>query len=514
MKRFAFLLFRPACFALLVLLMACGDAAEPERPDTPQDPDTDAPVLLDRCGAALFFGDDPALDNYYIALADTRTEFVDQMCRPVAAGTVLYLDLYSAKSAAGEPIRLPEGTYRMALDPREGCCVMEYTFALRRDEAGRDEPVNFGVGTVEVAHAGEGYRIEALFTDNAGEECRYRYEGDLPFEDQTQGEEPDRTLAEDLDLALTCCVGRHYRDALNPGADIVVLSLADVPLDAEGKLTRPGTLVTLQFCTEPVPDPVYPILFPGRYEVAAGYDPGTLTAGVDLGNYIDGSFCVKADSEQEQAYGLFARGWAEVTEEGIFDSRIVIETVTPEGISVKGVYVGPVELVADDPGEVDPDENISRLEGDYAVTLAAGEAAAEYMGDYYFVGADLWRITIAGDGGDAMTFEFFAEPGDGTHLPAAIYTPTNLYECATFMPGTLSFDGTAEGTWLLGGEDGRQPLAPAMDGWVEVAAGGEGLYTFEFELLDGAWPEQHTFSGRWTGALRIENNALFSGNGK
>lgn len=512
MKRFASLLLRAACLALLGMSAACDSSTEPERPDVPDGPDPDDPaLLLDRCGAALFFGDDPKLDNYYVALADTRTEFVDQMCRPVAEGTVLYLDLYCAKSAAGEPIRLPEGTYRMALEPREGCCAMEYTFALERDGAGRDEPVNFGVGTVEVARAGEGYRIEALFTDNAGEERRYRYEGDLAFEDRTQGGEPDRTLAEDLDLSLTSCVGHHYRDALNPAADIVVLSLADVPLDAEGRLTRPGTLVTLQLCTDPVPDPTYPVLLPGRYGVSREYDPGTLTAGVDLGSYIDGSFCVKADSEQELAYGLFSGGWAEVSEEGIFDSRIVIEAVTPEGISVKGVYTGPVELIADDPGVVDPDDNLSRLDRDYAVTLAAGEAAAEYMGDRYFVGADLWRITIAGDGGDAMTFELFAEPGDGKHLPAAIYTPTNLYECATFMPGTLSFDGQAEGTWLLGG---GKPLAPAMDGWVEVSAGGEGLYTFEFELLDGAWPEQHTFSGRWTGRLRISNNALFSGAGR
>ena len=512
MKRFSSVLLRTACFALLGALICCNGSSEPEQPDDPKKPGTDDPeLLLDRCGAALFFGDDPALDNYYIALADTRTEFVDQMCRPVAAGTVLYLDLYSAKSAAGAPIRLPEGIYRMALDPRAGCCTMEYTFALQRDESGRDEPVNFGVGTVEVAHAGDGYRIEALFTDNAGEEHRYRYEGALVFEDQTQGETPDRTLAEDLDLVLTCCVGHHYRDALNPAADIVVLSLADVPLDAEGKLTRPGTLVTLQLCTEPVPDPTYPILFPGRYEVAAGYDPGTLTAGVDLGNYIDGSFCVKADSEQELAYGLFVGGWAEVAEEGIFDSRIVVEAVTPEGIAVRGVYTGPVELVADDPGTVDPDENISRLEDDRTVSLAVEEARAEYLGDYYFVGADLWRITIAQDGGDAMTFELFAEPGDGTHLPAALYTPTNMYETATFMPGTLSFDGTAEGTWLL---EGRSPLAPAMDGWVDVSVGQNGLYTFGFELLDGAWPVQHTFSGSWTGTVRIENNALFVGRGR
>lgn len=516
MKPLPSLSLRAVWFALLALLVACGGSSEPERPDPPTPPDPDETELsLDRCGTALFFGDDPALDNYYVVLSDTQTDFVDQMCRPVAAGTALYLDLYNVKPAAGGPIRLPEGIYKMALDPRAGCCLMEYTFALLCDEAGHDEPVNFGVGTVEVTHLGEGYRILALFTDDSGKERRYRYEGDLLFEDRTQRDDPGGVLAEDLELVLTCCVGRHYRDALNPAADIVVLSLSDAALDGEGKLTRPGTLITLQLCTDPVSDPTSPILLSGRYDVAEGYEPGTLAAGVDRGNYIDGSFCVKVVSEQEMAFGLFARGGVEVTEEGILDSRIVIEAVTPEGISIRGVYTGPVELIADDPGPVDPDENLSRLTGDYAVTLSADKGRAEYLGDCYFVGADLWRIAIAGAEGDGMMFEFFAEPGDGTHLPAALYTPTNLYEAATFMPGTLSFDGQPEGTWLTGGESGKRlPLAPAMDGRVEVSVGEGGLYTFRFELLDGSWPEQHTFFGSWTGALRIENNAFFCARGR
>ena len=111
-------------------------------------------------------------------------------------------------------------------------------------------------------------------------------------------------------------------------------------------------------------------------------------------------------------------------------------------------------------------------------------------------------------------FDLFSAPGDGTSLPAALYTPTMAYEEGSFMPGTRDFDNNPEGTWLLDARTGEAtPLAPAMDGWVDVAVDSEGVYTFEFEFFDGAYPTVHAFTGRWSGTLQFENLSLFSMSG-
>lgn len=109
-----------------------------------------------------------------------------------------------------------------------------------------------------------------------------------------------------------------------------------------------------------------------------------------------------------------------------------------------------------------------------------------------------------------MMFELFSEPGDGIAIPAAKYTPTNMYETGTFMPGTLSFDNEPEGTWLLDNLFAiPSPMAPAMDGWVDVAKEGDN-YIFKFEFFDGASSGPHKFDGTWTGKLVIDNQNVTS----
>lgn len=526
MKKLSYFLFCLMFAVASISSWSCTeDNSQPEKPPTDEpgdkpgggeEPDDPTPGVhtLDRCGAALFFGGE--LDNYYLALADTETVFEDQMCVPAREGMVLYLDLYSEKYSEPDNIRIKEGTYTMSIDPKAGSCVMEYTFALMRDASGQTESLDFAIGTVEVRYVGEEYEITATMTDTGNEEHVYSYKGKIEFEDQTSPDQPDDVLREDVDVELTSSLGHHYRDALlNPNADIVVLNFSEVALDDQGKLTEPGVLLTLQLNTEPVPDTEYPILFPGTYRVSAGMEQGTLTPGVDLDLYVDGSFCAKAAADGTTVYGLIAGGEVEIAQEGIWDYRVTVNLTTVEGVSVKGSYLGPIDLIADNTGTVDPDDNISKLESDYAVDLSSATVArAEYYGDYYFVGADYWKIRVEAETGDVMLFDLFSAPGDGTSLPAALYTPTMAYEEGSFMPGTLDFDNNPEGTWLLDARTGEAtPLAPAMDGWVDVAVDSEGVYTFEFEFFDGAYPTVHAFTGRWSGTLQFENLSLFSMSG-
>lgn len=518
MKRIFYFLFCLTFVAASVASWSCTEEeTQPEKPptDTPDDPDDgDDPSpdpyldgMLDRCGAALFFGGE--LDNYYLALANTETVFEDQMCVPAKEGLVLYLDLYSEKYSEPGNIRIKEGRYTMSVEPYAGSCLLEYTFALVRDASGQTTSINFAIGMVDVLYEGDVCRIEARFTSTENIEYTFHYEGKLEFEDQTPPAEADDVLRENIDVELTSSLGHHYRDALlNPDADIVVLNFSDVALDDQGKLTEPGVLLTLQLNTEPVPDPEYPILFPGTYRVSADMGQGTLTPGVDYDLYVDGSFCAKASADGSTVYGLIAGGQVEIAQEGIWDYRVTVDLTTVEGVSVKGTYVGPIDLIADNTGVVEPDDNISKLESDYAVDLSAATMGqAEYSGDLYFVGSDSWKIRIGSDEGDMMVFDLFAEPGDGTSLPAALYTTTMSYEAGSYMPGTLDFDNNPEGTWLL---SAAAPLAPAMDGWVDVTVDSEGVYTFEFEFFDGAYPTVHAFTGRWTGPLQVENVSPFA----
>lgn len=461
-------------------------------------------VVLSRCPLALF--DNANLDNYYIVLTDTETEIREDGCYPVGAGHTLYLDFYTENNSSKDDIRLKEGSYKLKNSSEAGFCNTDYTFLFKSVAADNMEQVKFIVGTVDVRQTGTDYEFDAVLYDHENNEYRFTYAGPVDF--RFAGIEDDPVIDRDMNLDLTCAMGSHFKDPMSTSTEVVILKLADVVLDVEGKLTAPGTMLNLHLNTDLVPDPEFPILYPGTYTISDVCDINTMNRGVDNGYYIDGSFCAHADASGLVKYGLFTEGSLEVTEEGLGNYVLNLNLVTAEGHKITGVYRGGIEIARDPNGEIGTDDDISKLTGDYNVDLSKVTVAeAVYLGDYYFVGADVWRIAVADPNGDAMNFELFAPVGDGSVLPVGKYTPTNMYEALTFMPGTQGFEQETEGTWLLKCADGvKTGVAPAMNGWVEVGKDGT-HYTISFEFSDGA-TTVHYFRGKWTGEMTIDNQGI------
>lgn len=263
-----------------------GDDETPEviPPHTTEDDENT--YTLDMYGVALF-SQDNELDNYYIALSDAETVINDEgQCMPAAEGMILYLDLYSDIYSTEDNIRIKEGEYKQSLEPKAGVWDINYSFAMKTDSELKSTEMTFMVGTVSVEHFGEGYKISAKLTDATdGTEYTFKYESDKAMVFEPLGGEPEElpTLDKDLNLTLTDAIGNHYlEDPLNPGHETIVLKLADVVLDAEGKLTAPGTLVNLYICSDIIPNPAYPILHEGTYTVKTDFSKGILLAGEDL----------------------------------------------------------------------------------------------------------------------------------------------------------------------------------------------------------------------------------------
>ncbi len=500
------------CLPILFLTACNGKIENPEVQPPPIDEETNENTfVLNRCGIALFSQND-GLDNYYIALSNAATIIEDNQCKPAAEGVVLYLDLYSEPYSTENNTRIKEGEYSQSLSPKTGVWDINYSFALLTDEHLVSSELTFMIGKVTVKHSGNGYEISAALTDaKENKEYTFTYKSDEPIAFEPLGGEPEGlpTLDKDLNLTLTYGMGNHYlEDPLNKGYETVVLSLADAELDCDGKLTAPGTLVSLTLLTDFVPDKEFPILQEGTYTVNKENAIGSLVPGTDIGLYLDGSFCTNVTNEQSIQYGLFTEGSVTVSAT-LAGYEITLNLVTKEGKKVTGTYEGYFDLTPDSSGDITPDDDISQLESDRTIDLSGvEEGSAVYLGDIYFTGADVWKIKIAKTGGDAMIFELLTQTGDGYALPAGKYTPTLSYEAGTFMPGTLSISNEPEGTWFLDNLfEIPTPMAPAMDGWVNVKSEG-GKYVLDFEFKDGASKGPFTFKGQWTGKLSIENQSI------
>lgn len=464
--------------------------------------DTTIEIEMSECGAALFFSED-GYNNHYIAVSDVKMEFnSDGQCKPVAAGHALYLDFYTA--ADGNWEQIPEGEYKFSMQKKENICLIENTFLLITDDKLNETVITCLVGTVEVRNEDGMYLITVSMTDTEKNEYTITYKGNAVFEDQTP-EPPFSMLDNDIVLEATFAKAQHFKDPFNPDVDVVTLLLSTVELDDKGSMTGPGNMVQLMLITDIVPDPEFPFLYPGEYTASSDMNMNTFMTGeIMMDMYFDGSYFVGTDEESNIKAGMFKSGSISILENGLDSYTVSGEVQTAEGKKVEILYEGSIAVEKDPNASVDPDDDISSLTEDRVSDFSSvTTASAEYLGDIYFVGSDIWRITLEDNYGcDVMQFELYAEPGDGSTLPSAEYTPTMSYEYPTFMPGTNK--EAPEGTWLLDYSSGTMfAMAPAMDGSVTVTSHGNGEYTISYSFTDGA-TQPHTFSGEWTGTLEIE----------
>lgn len=486
---------------VLLAINSCSKNLQHEgTPDNDPPPVSDV-ITLDRHAMALYF-EEEKYDNHYVVLSNSDMKYdSDGQCLPAAPGYAIYLDFYTDKTGNSET--LPEGEYKFAFERDDHKCLIENTLGLLTDENMETATLTCLVGKVVVSKSSDNYDIKIEMTDVDGNEYEFAYTGPLVFKDATP---PDlfSPLDKDVDIMPDYTKAQHLKDPFFPEVDVVSLSLSTVALDEEGSLTGPGEMVHLMLVTDVVPDPEFPFLYPGEYNAGEDMLMNTFLKGeIVMSMYLDGSYYLSVDDESNIKVGLLSSGSVNIVEESLGSYNVSGDLTTAEGKKVSVSYTGPINVAKDPSTDIGPSEDLSSLTEDRVSDFSSVKTAkAEYYGDIYFIGSDIWHITLGNPDGDVMMFELYAEPGDGSYLPSAEYTPIFSTEYPRFMPGTNKDD--PEGTWLLDYSSGeRFALAPAMNGSVTVMRDGEN-YSISYSFGDGASDGQHIFSGEWSGTIDIE----------
>ncbi len=487
-------------------ITACNkdNVKAPEQPDAPALPEADLQIPMDRTTKVLYYGDrkTEGVYNYFLGLGDK--EFIKDDEGDDAApegGHIIYFDIYASSGAESfETAVLPDGKYVISDNTKEPGALDGYYTRMQVNSDGNQKSIDFTEGYLEVKSSEKGKLLSARFTLKDGSTVSCLYEGALVFGDPNAGSGPVEgtpALSENIDVKFTYGMGIYYGDPYSVGTDNYEVSLTSQTLDSNGNVTSGGSWVDLSFYTE---SSSVIFLESGTYNIVDTYKAGTVEPGYVFMGISAGSSAAKVDENgivlEESP---IASGTVTVSEFGITGYRIVVDAVTENGKSVKGVYEGEIEFDNQAPSEV-PN---TTLADDYALKLSAAQASLSYYGDYYGAGLANWVLSIATEKGDAIDIELLTPMTSKTEIPIPEKQYNMSVDNATagFVAGTSSSLGQA-GTWYwdlstMDADGYIYGYAAAIEGNVKLSKDGDKT-TVSFEFVDDLY---HIFSGSWTGVI-------------
>ena len=450
--------------------------------------------------------------SYFITLSDLPYG-ADGYSQP--GGTYYILDMFGPAPEDGG-FMCPVGTYTLG----EPGATAEFTFTpdisfaatISEDGESRTMNVTFTEGTIDVSKDDSGnYVIEATLVDNNGDRHHITYTGgEGTWKDDSAPEQPAYgTVDRDLNMgAITAATSEFVVASGDKNVMTILFSFTDMPADAEGNVTPPGSILTLEAF---MPYDANGYIAQEEYEVVEGANfylivPGRIDDVFGM-PAPSGAYVEYVDETGYPYYGAITAGTMKVSGPGYGWYTIEWDFTTAEGYSVTGSWTGnlPTEM---------PSE-FSTLDSDYTLDLSNIEASATYYGDWYVNGGGDWQITlyppIGTTGGDGLIIDLNAEKlGYDAGIPAGTYTagaedfPEPAYpEVGEYRRGFLSYAGKPQGTCYVGDLDGmRNPseMAPATDGDLIISYNDDGTYTLEFSFLDDMG---HTWDGEWTGYITL-----------
>lgn len=449
--------------------------------------------------------------SYFLTLSDLPYG-ADGYSQP--GGTYYILDMFGPAPASGS-FMCPLGTYMLG-EPgatTEFSFTPDISFAATISEDGESRTMNvtFTEGTIDVSKDENGnYVIEAYMTDNEGKKHHISYTGDEGtwIDESAPDIPPYGILDRDLDMAATTATAKFIGVNGIKTVMTINLSFTDMPTDAEGNVTPPGSILGIE-CMMPYNNNGY--LTEGEYNVIEGADHFILVPGKIedfLGTPIPvGTYAQYVDEESYPYYGAIQAGTMNISGPGYGWYTIEWNFTTNEGYKITGSWTGnlPTQM---------PKE-FSTLESDYTLDLTGTDASATYYGDWYVNGGGNWQISIypplGVTGGDGIIIDINTERlGYEAGIPSGTYTAgaddypeSAAPEVGEYRRGYLK-NGKPIGTAYLGNLDGmRNPgeMAPATEGDLVISANGDGSYTLKFSFLDD---KGHTWDGEWTGHITLD----------
>lgn len=286
--------------------------------------------------------------NYYLMLTNDEVG-VTSSGNPAPmhqGGWVLFLDIWGEASANHTNPILPEGTYSLGKDRNWNRMLNDYTLATNTyervwDEASekylyRIKDVLFTSGTLTVEHTSKGYLIEAEYTTTTGESVKFRFEGDIAFEDKSDDEDFSVALDEDVDFKPV--QGWTYRSSRKENCDKHIIYLFDVPSLTDDYLHSAlvgGKKLQLTIYTE-IDGSLAGTYVAGEQkengftlveEKAGLYYPGCYAATMAVGSFVE---CVA--SNEDVLFSLLTDGTITITE----NSADGTHTIVVDGLNEKG----------------------------------------------------------------------------------------------------------------------------------------------------------------------------------
>lgn len=438
--------------------------------------------------------------NWYTWISDK--EFADGYTQ--LGGTYYLFDIFGPAPEDSSNPRPPAGTYTLgqAGATAEMTFTPDYSKGLSSTADGEAIfDANVSDGILNISYEGDNMHIDATLTLADGTTHHVTYSGPGTYSDDSDdSDDPSGGgLTEDLDIDARTAVASYAADD-GGGVMEITIQLTDMDVDAEGYVTPPGSILTI--------DAVMPYdeegnIATGEYTMSTDLSAYTVYPGeLFWGLFPMGTYVTNYPDAETYVEGYLTEGTMEIS--GNSDNlTIECNFATADGVSVTASYTGPL-MVSNMPGP------FSTLTGDYTLNLEGATATATFYGDYYGTGGGNWYMTIMPTTGpDGFQADFVSS---GTNFIDGI-TPGTYTASASNYPNPGEYlvgymDGTSlGGTMYLGGFDDQgyvTQFAPAMSGTMEITKNSDGTYRFVLDFVDDFG---NNWDGEWEGTVTTSDNS-------
>ena len=278
--------------------------------------------------------------DYFICLSDKG---FDSDSSYLPGVVYYYFDIFSRTPADKDRIALPEGHYTLGSRDESitGTFTPNYSIFVECTKAGNSRQLTFSKGFLNVSRNDGEYVLEAELTDVAGMTHYLRYQGPMEISDNSAGAGKDYSpLNEDLKIDATSYSGSIYSG--NGPYSNILMSFTEMPVDADGHATMPGSIISLDCCMILSGDGSIP---EGQYTVSSDWGSDhTVCPGEIQDGYIVGSIIENYDTEGNARLDFVREGTMSVlkTEDGLHYVTFALTTAT--GHTVSGSYHGDLPV--------------------------------------------------------------------------------------------------------------------------------------------------------------------------
>uniref|UniRef100_UPI0040566DA4 hypothetical protein n=1 Tax=Alistipes sp. TaxID=1872444 RepID=UPI0040566DA4 len=383
-------------------------------------------------------------------------------------------------------------------------------------------------GTVTVEREGPTYTITVegtlmLLNDM---EFKARYVGPIQFVES--GSAAYTRFNTDQNVTFTKAEGRYWGNWYRPHADDLYVDFFDGEFNEDGKLVK-GYQLSLKniYMTKyadynadfiPIAEGTYKVnrkrMSDYTRTIPFTIDPGSLEPVFEELMLLGTNLTYVDEENNIKIAGIVAGGEMELSRNGE-EYQIRFDFVSEEGVKLTGTYEGKINLgnYNDNDTAMEP-RPWSTLTEDHVYNIPQGAYGYAYLyGSYLYPNLDSWFIMVYATNdeypagyGDMFTTELLINPENGTEFPVGTFNIGMQAEPYTMFCGTRDFSRnilyTHYGDLTPDAEGYSSQVAPISSGTVKISKVEEGIYKFEFDMVDDAG---NKITGEWSGPVYTDD---------